>query len=122
MLYCCLLSVICVILTVLPVHADKFDALFDDDLSRFTMDTTPLVNGPFIGVDTRLQVYTALKKPKPHQLIVPGSDVKSDPQDITINGIVVKPGAPPIPSSVREIIIYGGDLEHVTVTSPRRAK
>jgi hypothetical protein len=122
MLYCCLLSVICVMLAVLPAHADKIDALFDDDLSRFTTDATPLVNGPFIGVDTRLQVSTALKKLKPHQLIVSGSDVKSDPQDVTVNGIVVKPGAPPIPSSVREIIIYGGDLEHVTVTGARRTK
>jgi hypothetical protein len=122
MLYCCLLSVICVMLTVLPAHADKLDTLFDDDLSRFTMDVTPLVNGPFIGVDTRLQVSTALKKPKQHQMIVSGSDVNSDPQDITINGIVVKPGAPPMPSSVREIIIYGGDLEHVTVAGPRRVK
>jgi hypothetical protein len=121
MLYGCVLAVLGMVLAAWPVHADPFDRLFDDDLSRFT-DPTPLVNGPFIEVDTRLQVSRALKKPKEHQMVVTGGKVQSDPQDVTVNGIVVKPGAPPIPSSVREIIIYGGDLKRVTVAGPRRAR
>src|SRR5262245_35587086 len=121
MLYGCMLAVFGLLLAVWPVQADQLDQLFADDLSRFT-DPTPLVNGPFIGVNTRLQVSAALKKPKEHQMIVSGGKVQSDPQDVTINGLVVKPGAPPIPSSVRQIIIYGGGPKDVTVTGPRRTK
>jgi hypothetical protein len=121
MLYGCVFAVLGMVLASWPVHADQLDRLFDDDLSRFT-DPTPLVNGPFIGVDTRLQVYTALKKPKEHKMVVTGGKAQSDPQDVTVNGIVVKPGAPPIPSSVRQIIIYGGDLDRVTVAGLRRAR
>jgi len=121
MLYGCVLAVLGIVLAAWPVHANQLDRLFDDDLSRFT-DPTPLVNGPFIGVNTRLQVYAALKKPKPHQMVVTDGKVQSDPQDVTVNGLVVKPGAPPIPSSVREIIIYGGDLKSVTVSGSRRAR
>jgi hypothetical protein len=115
------LAVLGLVLAAWPVQADPLNQLFDDDLSRFT-DPTPLVNGPFIGVSTRLKVATALKQSKADQLVVSGSEVQRDPQDITVNGLVVKPGAPPIPASVREIIIYGGGLKSVTVTGPRPPK
>ena len=74
-------------------------------------------------MNTRLKVATALKKPKASHLVVSGGTVRDDPQDVTVNGLVVKPGAPSIPWSVRQITIYGGrDLKGVTVTRAPRVK
>jgi hypothetical protein len=121
LLYSGVLAVLGLLLAAWPVQADPFDRLFEDDLSRFT-DPTPLVNGPFIGVNTRLKVATALKKPKASHLVVSGGTVRDDPQDVTVNALVVKPGAPLIPWSVRQITIYGGDHKGVTVTRAPRVK
>jgi len=77
------LAVLGLVLAAWPVQADPLNQLFDDDLSRFT-DPTPLVNGPFIGVSTRLKVATALKQSKADQLVVSGSEVQRDPHVLRV--------------------------------------
>jgi len=110
-----LLTVGGVALFVLPVvAADPEAVLFSDDSHLFTEADTPLVNGAFLGTAARLKARHALRKPTKHQLVVTGGEVETDPQDVTINGLTVKPGAQ-LPSSVREIFILGGKTKDVTV-------
>jgi hypothetical protein len=110
-----------VVLFVLPVFATDPEAvLFSDDSHLFTEANTPLVNGAFLGTSARLKARQALKKPPKHHLIITGGEVETDP-DVTINGLTLKPGAQ-LPSSVREIIILGGETKDVTVTGRTPSK